>query len=251
MRMSWLLASTVCMAVMATVEAVSLSVYPGELFLRPGRAGNYYASNSAEYPIAVVVEVSTWTMNEEGVEENTATDDIVVYPTHFVLKAQGKRKVRVSVRDRNGIDSEKTYRVTIRELPISFDQEEKPSGIYMAIAYRTACYIRPPKPKVTLTLSEAVLENGNLSLTIRNDGNVHQHLHNVVVSLQDESGKPVDVDAKAALTVMNKENVHAGKTRRFVIPLGDTIKTVQPKHVTLQFEQNKRTQTQEAPLVVR
>src|SRR5262249_19477674 len=150
-------------------------------------------------------------------ETNTATKDLVIYPSHYILKPNESRKVRISARTKEFPALEKPYRVTIKELPVSFREQGAEQGVYMAISYKTACYLLPQKPTARLKLSQAKIENNKLSLFVTNEGNAHQHLGNPIITLQDNLRKTLPIDIAAMQTRMSQENVHAGKGRRFVI----------------------------------
>jgi len=211
----------------------SLAIYPGEQFVTVGRASYYQASNSADYPIAVVVEVTDWNIKEDGTEDNQATDELVVFPSRFVLKGKTMRKIRVSYRGKKALSHEKTYRVIIREVPVSFDKEERLSGIYMAISYRTACYVKPVKSTPRLTLVDAVLKGTDLLLTLENRGNAHQHIKEPILEIKDGAGRGQRVDDEIVGRLLTNKNLHAGGRRSFSLDLSGQALTA-GKSVLLQ-----------------
>lgn len=215
-----------------------LAIHPMEQFLDPNKSVTYVASNQGDTAIAVEVVAETWTIDEQGKEISHLTDDVVAYPSQFILKGLTYKNIKVGLRHPSrGPDVEKTYRVTIRELPINLEPQEPGTyQIYQASAYRTSLYVRPARPKPNLQFLEARLDDDVLHLRVRNAGNAHIHLLTPELTVYGEDGSKLVVTDGDTLEHIMGENMHAGIVRRFNIDL--SAKEL-PKHVvkaTIQFK---------------
>ena len=232
-----------------SVSALALTVYPAELTIEPGSPGYYVVDNKSNRAMAVVVAAYDWNPDEVGGEENPETEQLVVYPSQFILKGHQQRKVKVSPRFRAG-DTERPFRVVIRELPVRLEEKEETSGLYMTVAYRTACYVTPTRAKSKLTLEQAALDQDKLEVVVLNKGTAHQHLHGNQLEITDEQGRKHTIESAAVTSVMEKENVHAGHRRRFTIQLPDQL-TTKPTLLTWTFDKNGRPHKETTQILAR
>lgn len=234
-----------------TLLALAMTAYPVEMHMSAGKPGFYHIHNQSDRAIAVVVETMEWQIDEEGLETNPSTDEMIAYPTHFILKGHQKRKIKVSFIGKLG-NAEKAFRVLIRELPVQLETKEQNSGLYMAVAYKTACYVTPRKVSPDIRIKNAKIEGENLVLTVVNQGTAHQHLGRVKLFFSSEKGEPIVVSPTDVAAVMEKENLHAKHYRTFNIPLKDTLLPTQNiKQLLMTYEnEDGRTFRQKASLKI-
>jgi P pilus assembly chaperone PapD len=203
------------------VLASGLAVHPMEQFVKPSKSATYIASNNLDAAIAVEVICETWEITEEGEEMRVLTDELVAHPAQFLLKGNTYKKVRVALKTpERQIPVERTYRVTLRELPISLEPQEPGTfRIHHAAAYRTSFYLLPSSSKSRLEPGASQFAQGMLNLSVRNMGTTHVHLRNPVLYLTTESGEQVIITDKDILAPINGENMHAQIQRRFQLDL--------------------------------
>lgn len=219
----------------STVHAMALAAYPVELKLQEGKPGFYHVKNQSDKAIAIVVQASKWVLGKDGGETNPATEDLVVYPEHFILKGHQERKIKVS-HPAPLTGKEKAYRVLIRELPVQLEAKSQSSGVYMAIAYKTACYVTPKRGQPKIVLSSASFTTDGIHIEVSNKGSVHQHLAAAQLFFKDHTGETIAISPKEVTAVMDKENVHAGATREFLIPFQNTLQNPLPKTLLLTYK---------------
>lgn len=204
-----------------SLSAAGLAIWPMEQYASPAKSVTYVASNQNDKAVAVEVICETWTISEQGEEIREVSNDLVAYPSQFILKGNTFRRVKVGLRKPLArIDNERCYRVTIRELPISLDPEEPGTyRIYQASAYRTSFYLRPPNPQAQVALVAGKWEVGQLTLAFQNQGNAHAHLRNPSLTVETADGERIEITDKQTLASIAGHNMHAGITRRFTFPL--------------------------------
>jgi P pilus assembly chaperone PapD len=198
-------------------DAAGLAIHPMEQFVTASKSAVYIASNQSDKAIAVEVIAELWTITEDGEELREITNDLVAYPSQFILKGTTFKKIKVGLRNpMRNLKNEQCYRVTIRELPISLEAEEPGTyRIYRASAYRTSFYLRPKKVEPNIVLVDAQQQENELSIRFRNEGNGHVHLRDPQLTFYDDNGESYVVDNLTFYDPINGENMHAGITRRF------------------------------------
>lgn len=203
------------------IFAAGLAVQPMEQFVTPTKSASYAASNRSDKAIAVEVVVESWTITETGEELRAVSTDLIAYPSQFILKGHTFKSIKVGLRAPLAtLDTEKCYRVTIRELPISLEPDEPGTfRIHHASAYSTSYYLQPAKPQPRVEFVDAKLDKGQLTLRFRNVGNVHYHLRNPELVFVTSDGKRLAVTDKDLLRNIAGENVHAGIVRAFLFDL--------------------------------
>lgn len=240
MQARLLLCAWALLSAPSALSAVGLLVYPMQQEIEAGESTTYIASNQSERAIAVEVIPETWTIDEEGNEIREPTDEVVAYPSQFILKGNTYKKVKVGLREAgSSSDRERTYRVTIRELPISLEPEEPGSyRIYHASGYRTSLYIRPDRAKPDLKLVGAARAGSKLTLRFQNEGQAHVHLRNPSLAFVDKEGNELAKLGTAALKPVQGQNMHAGSVRKFEVDLSNHDVPRGATAVRMLFEDN-------------
>ncbi len=237
----------ICLVVPCFLGGAGLAVYPMEHFVTPGKPVIYTATNGQERPLAVQVSVEEWEISVDGEELRKPSEDLVVFPSQFILKGKSSRRIKVGTRSREAVDKERAYRVTIQELPVSFELEKDDlSKVYMANAYRTSFYVQPADRKSTVAVTGGSWEESQLVVELTNSGNVHTHLREPILTLALRDGKQLVLENDDLLDPISGQNLHAGISRRFRLDLKE--KVADPTEVTggtlkLEDAQSGRTET--------
>jgi P pilus assembly chaperone PapD len=204
-------------------DAAGLAIDSMEQFILPNQSATYIISNKLEAAIAVEVILESWRISEGGEEIRELTQDLVAYPSQFILKGNMFKRIKVGLREvLKRVDLEKCYRVTIRELPINLEGD-KPGTyiIYNASAYRTSFYILPPEPVPHIEIVDCKINNTQLTLAFQNTGNVHIHLRNPLLLLKMQNGEEVEITNHETLKPISGENMHGMSMRHFTINLSE------------------------------
>jgi fimbrial chaperone protein len=182
------------------------------------------AENKGTEKVAIQVSAYTRTINEEGKEELTATENFKIFPEQFVLAPGVSRAVRVTYRGPTQLKNETAYRIVAEQLPVDMQKKAKTSDggrLNFLIRYETSVYVRPSdtKPFVKVERISKTPETGtikNLEVILQNDGTAHQLLGDIRLSITSKSG--VITLNQDQLKVFEKQNLLAGARRKFVIP---------------------------------
>lgn len=210
----------ILLAISSSIWGAGLAVHPMEQFIRQSRPAYYTAANHSDRSMAIEVEVESWEISEEGEELSEVTEELVVFPRQFVLPPQGSKRIKVVPRERGSVKQEKAYRVTISELPISFEEEVlERNQVYMANAYRTSYYHQPLHPQAQLTVEKSSYEEGLLRFTLVNQGNAHTHLTQAALHLFLEEGERLEITDTKLLSQVAGQNMHAQHKRLFQLDL--------------------------------
>jgi len=225
-----------CFGITASGFAAGLIVSPMEQYVHPGKPVLYETTNKQNRAIAVEVIAEEWNISEDGEELRTLTQDLVVFPNQFILKGHSSKRVKVVPRSRKALSMEKAYRVTIRELPISFDLAEKErTRIYMANAYRTSFYLLPSKQSKDVAFVDAVVEEQSISVRFHNRGSIHTYLLEPELVIELADGSQRTIDDFDILKVINGKNLHANMTRSFTFDLSKMDFDAKIQSVTLKL----------------
>lgn len=230
--------------------AVGLAVQPMEQYVRPGQSASYHAINQQDKALAVEIFAEEWSISEDGTEVRVPTNDLVIFPSQFILKGNTSKLVKVGVRSKKPIKHEKAYRVTIRELPVSFevDDDEK-THVYMANAYRTSYYVLPRKKSSQLELRNAHFHDGVLNVRFENTGTVHDYFHNPSLSLTLDDGQTIEVDNETVMKSIAGQNMHAQSTRSFALDLTELNLTSSIQQAVLKLRDQNESDSQSFDLL--
>lgn len=152
-----------------------------------------------------------WEQIDGGQMQFEKTDDLVIYPTLFEVGPGQKRTLRIGTSQPAG-DVEATYRIYIDELP-PLQEDTGQVGVRVLARMGVPIFIAPHRTHVSGQIAEADLEDGVVSMSILNDGNVHVMLEDVEVTALDDRGR----------TLWNKHRsdwyLLAGETRELEVEL--------------------------------
>lgn len=219
-RLSWIAVISFCLL---TSPAAALKISPFKTSLDAEAATPtevFHVENNADESAAVEVSVTTWSIAADGTESNApAENDFVVFPAQMVLKPHESRAVRVQYVG-SAAKQEKAYRVIAEQLPVGLqDTPDAGSYVKFMLKFRAALYITPrdATPRVRVA-SAAVQSNGMLRLELVNEGAAHAVMQKSRLDVSFDGGRKLSLDANA-LKGLEGENMHAGATRVFLLPL--------------------------------
>lgn len=136
--------------------------------------------NEAERPVSIQVRPYAWSMkNAEDVLE--PTKDILVGPSVVTIQPHAKQVIRAALRTTPGATEEKTYRVSFVEIPHSDPTATR--QVQMTLNVTIPLFVAPvvTPPKYAPTWKASVSKDGQVTLSLVNEGATHLHLHNLTV----------------------------------------------------------------------
>ena len=199
--------------------ASALQMNPLSLVLKPAGGGakqSFRVSNESNKPIAVQFSVMTRQQINNKEIRHPADRDFMIYPAQTIIPARSTQRVRVEWLGAGKLPREKAYRLIAEQVHVSL-QKQQQTGINMLMTLVGALYVQPNGTKSNVTV-KAVQQQGNrLAVTLANNGTRHQLMNYATMTLRN--GNKVFTLKGNALKGINGNNVLAGATKRFFVPL--------------------------------
>ena len=166
-------------------------------------------SNGSEEKMTVQLEAMTWTQDQAGQDQYSATSEIVIFPRIFSMEPAEQRVVRVGYQGEPASKEEKAFRLYVQELPV-----QKPGEAEMKFAVRMGIpiFVTPIHQEEAWDISSTEMTEQGFSVRIENAGT-----HVVKIGAIEFTG----LDAEGAKLFSVKESgwyVLAGRGRDFMLP---------------------------------
>jgi fimbrial chaperone protein len=126
--------------------------------------------NTGPEPIRFEATAYRWDESEGGEMLLDPTDELLVFPTLFVLAPGARQPVRVGVPEAGAAD-EQTWRVFIEELPALSAGGDV--GVQVRTRMGIPVFLPPAEPQVSGYVAGSGLTDAHLDVRVVNDGNVH------------------------------------------------------------------------------
>jgi fimbrial chaperone protein len=142
----------------------------------------------ADEPLIVQLRTVAWSQ-DNGVDVHGPTTEVLATPPIFTVPPGGSQVVRIGLRRPPGPEREASYRLYLREVPPA----PKPdfAGVQIALEMSLPVFANPNAPTTPeLRWKAETEENGRIKLSVKNDGNAHAKVSNLIVSASD-SNRPV------------------------------------------------------------
>ncbi len=196
----------------------------------PGTIQAFTLSNSGAETVAVRISMLTREMEPDGSEKREPADSLfLVYPSRAVLGPNSVQAVKVQWKGPSDIAVEQSYRILVEQVPVDFGGARKQGGsIKVMFRYVGAVYVVPRGAKQDVVLdspaaaADAAGRRG-LTLVFHNRGTAHALLGDLRVIVSAKNGTAKRELAGEALSGISGENVLAGHSRRFFLPLPDEL----------------------------
>lgn len=153
--------------------AAEFSVSPIRVELqRAARSAAVSVANEDQRPLRMQLRLMEWSQDGEGRDVYRESDDLIYYPRLMTIQPRDKRLVRIGVKAAGGA-AERTYRLYIDELPDIADGAPQPavSGISFTLRFALPVFVPPAEPKLRGVIDSMTLQDGKLSIAVRNAGN--------------------------------------------------------------------------------
>lgn len=193
--------------------AITVSPTSMQLDLKAQRSRTLTVRNPKQQTVPVKVSTAIVTATEHGEEVRESTEDLIAFPSQFMLEPGESRQVRVGSRFTERPDVERFYRVVVEELPVDLSPDPASrSGVKVVLRYVTALYLTPASPASAASLEEVRRAEGGLVFHLRNDGNAHTHLRELVMTLR-QGGDSVRLNGSDQLGALQNVNLFARSRR--------------------------------------
>jgi fimbrial chaperone protein len=196
----------------------------------PNSTKTYTIVNDSDDIIAVEISALTRDMDSTGKEINTpAAAYFSIVPSKVLVRPQSSQIIRVQYRGPQTVQSELAFR--LRAEQITYTQGRADAGQSMfnfLYVYTTSLYVTPARVATRVNVDRVmptVTADGRnmMSLTVSNQGTVHQLLNGVSIEVVDGLTRNSVVYTGEALGFVNGLNLLAGKTVQVLVAWPDTI----------------------------
>jgi fimbrial chaperone protein len=211
-----------------------------------GASRAFYADNNGEESIAIQISMMTRSMDLDGAELNEdAAELFLVYPAQMVLSPGRRQAVRVQWLGPTEPTRELSFRIVAEQLPVTFESERAAGDkIDILFRYVGAVYITPRGAEPDIIVDSAAVESYDesgpyLSITLTNAGTAHTILADLEVTAVTQNGTPILTLSGEELEGMVGENLLAGASRLFRVPIGVDIASRGPVNAHITFTPTK------------
>jgi len=141
------------------------------------KTGLVKVNNVDNKPLQLQVRLFSWSQNSLAESVYEESDDLIFFPRLLEVKPGEERLIRIGVKSPPS-EQEKSYVLFIEEMPAFQDNEvntNKPKQTQIAVTGRfgVLVFVSPLLPKANAEIAKLELNQGRVSLTVNNPGNVH------------------------------------------------------------------------------
>jgi fimbrial chaperone protein len=155
------------------------------------RSGAITVRNDGKDKLGFELEAMEWRQDAEGKDQYVATNELVFYPKIMSVEPGQEGLVRVGIRTPL-VQTEKTYRLFIQELPGTTKRPEDASAqVNFLIRFGAPIFVGPVKPQDSLSVESLSVAKGLATFSARNTGNRHQVVQGVSLKGVDRAGGEV------------------------------------------------------------
>ncbi len=203
-----------------SLPANALQMNPLSVVLKPSGGGakqSFKVTNESNQPIAVQFSITTRQQLNNKEIRHPADKDFMIYPPQTIIPARSTQKVRVEWLGAGKLPREQAYRLIAEQVYVSLDDKEQ-TGVKMLMTLVGALYVQPSNTKSNLQVKALQAQGNKLAVTVANSGNRHQLMRYATLTLRNGS-KVISLKGNRQLAGLDGNNVLAGATKRFFIPL--------------------------------
>lgn len=191
MKFKTFLSGALCIAALECGGAFAgdFSVNPVRIDLGASvRSGAIGVRNEGKDKLSFQLQAMAWTQDEAGKDQYAETQDLIFFPKILSVEPGTEGVVRVGARN-TVIQSEKTYRLFIEEMPgLVKAPEGGGAQINILMRFGAPIFVAAVKPQDGLVIEAIALSKGVLTFSARNTGNRHQVVQAVDLKGFDPKG---------------------------------------------------------------
>lgn len=205
------IAAVLALSLFTTSHAGNFKVSPIRLKLAPGaKITSLKITNNGSEKVTVEMEGRKWTQAEGGGDVYEDTDEVILFPRMMDIAPGEERVLRVGVKGVESGSVEKTYRVLVRELPVT---EPGKTALKFALNLSVPLFVKPVEEVLKSEIEGVKLSGGKALVRVHNGGNVHFRVSGIKAVGRDAEGGETFAADKGGWYVL------AGSTRVFPVDL--------------------------------
>jgi fimbrial chaperone protein len=189
-------------------NAANLLVFPLRIDLAPGQTSAVLTlQNRDSAPVVVQLETVAWSQ-EKGKDVYAPSRDLVATPPVFTIPAGGTQLIRIGLRRPADLNSEKSFRLFLQEVPGARPQSD---GVTLNMAMRIGVpiFMQPQAVVRKLDWQAQRLADGRLRVSVVNTGNVSEQF-SALELLIPGADKPLTLEASMVYAL-------AGQTHEWLV----------------------------------
>jgi fimbrial chaperone protein len=162
-----------CAALSAPAWAGLFSVTPVRIFMTPrDRATAVTVVNEGDTELVMQAEVFDWKQKEDGSDDLTASEDMILAPPIVKLAPKSRQVVRLALLKPVNPAQQATYRLVVREVP---EAQAPTTGVQLqiALAFSLPVFITPPGVKRQLDCTVVRAPANKVLAECENRGNAY------------------------------------------------------------------------------
>lgn len=173
------------------------------------RSAALTVTNAGDEPRVVQVELVRWTQRD-GQDVQTPSGDLLVNPPLATVQPGQSQTIRIGLRRGADHAQELAYRLYLTEVP---PPGERVNGLRIVLRLGVPVYVAPKaEARAAVHWLVGRAPNGEVLLTLRNDGNRHLRIDDFKV-IAASTGQLLGASRKKVFTLL------AGQARRYALPL--------------------------------
>ncbi len=184
---------------------------------------NFKVTNDSTEQIALVLKVTTRSMDLDGNEINGSADkDFVIFPARVILKPNSSQTIKAQYKGATNPTKELSFRFIAEQIPVDFSKEQA-SGVKIMFRYVAALYVVPKGAAHAVAFGSAVgiQKDGilGIDLIMKNEGTMHALLFAPRLTLKRAGTSELTAELYGdTLSALRGQNLLAKTERKFFIP---------------------------------
>ena len=171
--------------------AADFTVSPVNVLFDAGqRATVLTVKNQAEDKLTLQLSAYAWVQDEEGKDVYTPSDEVIIFPKILSFERGEERIIRIGIKVPPG-RTEKTFRVYLEEIPGPRKSPDEGAVLRTIMRVGVPVFVSPVNAVPEGTIEALSFSRGNLSLAVRNTGNIHFIIKSIQINGFSKAGEPL------------------------------------------------------------
>ena len=146
-------------------------------------------ANDGDQALSLEVSAMEWSQDQNGQDVYQPATDLIFFPKQLVIEPKKERVIRAGVKV-PAVSREKTYRLFIREVPAARQPAE--NAVAIAIQFGVPVFVAPPKAEIKGDIATVVIGQGQVAVTVKNQGNSHFRVSRVKLQGKTSGGEALE-----------------------------------------------------------
>lgn len=164
-------------------------VTPARVFLERGAKSSVITVvNEGEEKVHLQGKAVEWTQDPDGKDVYQETNELIFFPRILIIEKGEQKIIRTGLK-LPATAKEKTYRLFIEEIPQPKQSASDSAQLTVALRFGVPVFVRPLKDEPGGELASVTLAKGAVSAVVKNTGNVHFRISEIVVKGRNDKGE--------------------------------------------------------------